>query len=85
LVVGDQDDVSGYRQGVRKAFEGAVNSERRLLVYENARHNVGDDTRRGYLDLPVKSAEGSTVWKGFQRRWALGLQMYRYAAGQAAR
>ncbi|MCX6626526.1 MAG: hypothetical protein NTW28_02705 [Candidatus Solibacter sp.] len=36
FIVGDQDDVSGYQQGVRKAFEGAVNSERRMLVYENA-------------------------------------------------
>jgi predicted dienelactone hydrolase len=41
FIVGDHDDVSGYEQGVRKAFEGAVNSERYLLVYENARHNVG--------------------------------------------
>lgn len=128
FIVGDQDDVSGYQQGVRKAFEGAVNSERRMLVYENARHNVGgnpppgeamgsfaaraffdepvwrkdriaainqhfvtafldlylkgDNTRRAYLDLPVKSTEGSTVWKGFQPRWALGLEMYRYAAGE---
>ena len=130
FIVGDQDDVSGYEKGVRQAFEGAVNSERRMLVYENARHNVGgnppppeamgsftaraffdepvwrknriaainqhfitafldlylkgDDTRRAYLDVPVKSTEGSTVWKGFQRRWALGLQMYRCAAGEAA-
>jgi predicted dienelactone hydrolase len=129
FIAGDQDDVSGFEQGTRKAFRGAVNSERRLLVYENARHNVGgnppppeamgsfaartffdepvwrkdriaainqhfvtafldlylkgDDSRRAYLDVPVKSTEGSTVWKGFQRRWALGLQMYHYAAGQA--
>jgi dienelactone hydrolase len=41
FIDGDRDDVSGYEQGVRKAFEGAVNSERYLLVYENARHNVG--------------------------------------------
>ena len=41
FIDGDHDDVSGYEQGVRKAFEGAVNSERYLLVYENARHNVG--------------------------------------------
>lgn len=126
FIVGDQDDVSGYEQGVRKAFEGAVNSDRRMLVYENARHNVGgnppppealgtfaaraffdepvwrkdriaainqhfisafldlylkgDETRREYLDLPVKSTEGSTFWKGFQRRWALGMQMYRHPA-----
>jgi predicted dienelactone hydrolase len=131
FIDGDQDDISGYEQGVRRAFEGAVNSERRLLVYENARHNVGgnppppealgsyttraffdepvwrkdritainqhfitafldlylkgNETRRAYLDVAVKSTEGSTVWKGFQRRWALGLQMFRYAAGQAAK
>jgi len=126
FIVGDKDDVSMYEQGVRKAFEGAVHSERRMLVYENARHNVGgnppppeamgsftartffdepvwrkeriaainqhfisafldlylkgDETRREYLDVPVKSTDGATVWKGFQRRWALGMQMYRYPA-----
>ena len=128
FIVGDQDDVSGYEQGVRKAFEGAVNSERRMLVYENARHNVGgnptppeamgsfaarsffeepvwrkdriaainqhfitafldlylkgDESRRAYLDLPEKSTEGTTVWKGFQRRWALGMRMYRHPSGE---
>ena len=126
FIVGDQDDVSGYEQGVRKLFEGVVNSERRMLVYENARHNVGgnptppeamgsfaaraffeepvwrkdriaainqhfitafldlyvkgDETRRTYLDVPVKSTEGAAFWKGFQRRWALGMQMQRYPA-----
>jgi len=30
----------------------------------------------------VKSTDGATVWKGFQRRWALGMQMYRYPVGQ---
>jgi hypothetical protein len=45
----------------------------------------GDDTRRAYLDVAVKSTEGSAVWKGFQRRWALGLQMYHFAAGQMAK
>jgi predicted dienelactone hydrolase len=129
FIVGDQDDVSGYEQGVRKLFEGAVNSERRMLVYENARHNVGgnptppeamgsfaaraffeepvwrkdriaainqhfitafldlyvkgDESRRPYLDLPVKSTDGASFWKGFQRRWALGMQMYRYPANTA--
>jgi len=29
------------RSGIRRAFDGAVNSERCLLVYENASHNVG--------------------------------------------
>jgi len=130
FIDGDQDDVSGYEEGVRKAFEGAVNSERYLLVFENARHNVGgnppppealgkftaraffdelvwrkdrisainqhfitafldlylkgDEGRREYLDLPVKSPGRDQTWKGFQPRWALGLELYRYAAGQEA-
>lgn len=40
FVVGSQDDVSGYEGGVKYLFDNAVNAERYLLVYENARHNV---------------------------------------------
>ena len=40
FVVGDEDDVSGYEGGVRTLFNGAVNAERFLLVYQNARHNT---------------------------------------------
>jgi predicted dienelactone hydrolase len=140
FIVGDQDDVSGFDQGVKRAFDGARNSDRCMLVYENARHNVGGnppppealgdftaraffdepvwrkdriaeinqhfvtafldlylkgiETRRTYLHLPVaKSNEGAwplpqgqstgatfsdgqTYWKGFQRRWAVGLEMH---------
>ncbi len=143
FIVGDQDDVSGYEQGVKRAYDWAVNSERCLLVYENARHNTGgnppppdvalpfaarqsfeepvwrkdritainqhfvtafldlhlkgDQSRRAYLRVPVKrsseavwpggpgeargpefgTGEGASekYWKGFQKRWALGLQM----------
>lgn len=150
FIAGDQDDVSGY-DAVRKAFEGAVNSERFMLVYENARHNVGGNPpptealsnfaalaffeepvwrkdriaainqhfvsafldlylkhadRLGYLMIPEKSndakwnqapgqnpaaystgadAAGNPYWKGFQRRWAVGLEMKHYSAGQAAK
>ena len=28
---------------------------------------------------------GNRYWKGFQRRWALGLEMKHYPAGQAAK
>jgi predicted dienelactone hydrolase len=129
FIDGDQDDVSVYQQGVRKVFEGAANSDRYLLVFENARHNLGgnppppealgefkaraffdepvwrkdricainqhfitafldlylkgDESRREYLDLPVKSPpDKDQTWKGFQPRWALGLELYHYAAGQ---
>lgn len=145
FIAGDHDDVADFERGVKPAFEGAVNSERYMLVYENARHNTGgnppvpgdvldyrgiegvdepvwrkeriveinqhfitafldlylkgDESRRSYLHVaPVKSgdgkwelapgphddsvkstgvdAKGNLFWKGFQRRWALGLEMY---------
>ncbi len=145
FIDGDQDDISDFEAGVKPAFEAAVNSDRWLLVYENARHNVGgnppppealsdfstqesfdepvwrkdriaainqhfitafldlqlkgDESRRAYLDVPVMRSndgawplargeragadyskgavkEGHTYWKGFQRRWAVGLQLH---------
>ena len=152
FIDGDQDDISDYAAGVKPAFEAAVRSDRWLLVYENARHNVGgnpappealsdfstqesfdepvwrkdriaainqhfitafldlelkgDQSRRTYLDVPVERSNdgawplapgaragssyspgagsaGHTYWKGFQRRWALGLQLlHRTPAGQ---
>jgi hypothetical protein len=145
FIAGDLDDVSGFERGIKPAFEGAVNSDRWMLVYENARHNVGgnphppealgeftaregfdepvwrkdritainqhfitafldlhlkgDESRRAYLNVPVvRSSDGAwplafgertgatysqgavktghTYWKGFQRRWAVGLQLH---------
>ena len=40
FVAGDQDDVSGYEIGPRRLFELAANSDRYLLTFEGARHNV---------------------------------------------
>lgn len=40
FVAGSQDDISGYENGIKAIFTGAVNSERYLLTYDNARHNV---------------------------------------------
>jgi len=40
FVDGDHDDVASYTSGVRVIFNSAVNSDRYLLVYENARHNI---------------------------------------------
>lgn len=140
FVAGDHDDVSDYARGIRPLYDKAVHSQRCLLVFQNARHNVGgnpapaealgsyttreffdepvwrkerlnainqhfitafldlhvkgDESRRAYLTLaseksndgkwPVapgqstggKFSEGNGFWKGFQRRWALGLEMY---------
>jgi len=144
FIAGDQDDISDFQRGVKPAFEKAVNSERCMLVYENANHNVGgnpvppgapitfqlreyyeepvwrkdrlmainehfvtafldlylkgDESRRPYLHVspeksndgkwPLKPGEqaggkfsdGASYWKGFQRRWALGMEMTCQAA-----
>jgi pimeloyl-ACP methyl ester carboxylesterase len=145
FIVGDHDDVAGYEDGPKRAMELAVNSDRCLLVYENARHNTGgnppppnvildfkarqsfdepvwrkdritainqhfitafldlylkgDQTRRAFLHVPVAHSNdgkwpiapgaddggafstGENFWPGFQRRWALGLEMSCYAPG----
>lgn len=39
FLVGDHDDVAGYVGGVKSLFENAVNSDRYMVVYQNARHN----------------------------------------------
>ncbi len=40
FIAGSQDDVSGYEKGIKAIYEGAVNADRYLLTYKNARHNV---------------------------------------------
>jgi predicted dienelactone hydrolase len=40
FVAGSLDDISGYEKGTKAIFTGAVNSDRYLLTYINARHNV---------------------------------------------
>lgn len=40
FMAGSEDDVSGYANGTRAIFEGAVHAERYLLTFENARHNA---------------------------------------------
>ncbi len=40
FVAGSQDDISGYEKGIKAIYNGAINSDRYLLTYENARHNV---------------------------------------------
>jgi predicted dienelactone hydrolase len=41
VIAGDQDDVSGYREGILPLFEAATGSQRYMLTYREARHNVG--------------------------------------------
>lgn len=149
VIGGSEDDIVDTRQGVSWIFEQMVVKPRHLLLFLNARHNVGgnppppeanDDfsTREyfaepvwraerinainqhfitAFLDLHLKgdaekavflnvptrqsgdgvwplspmenvggkkaSAKESGYWPGFQRRWALGLEM-RYSSADGA-
>jgi predicted dienelactone hydrolase len=40
LIAGSQDDISGYEDGIKAIYKGVVNSDRYLLTYMNARHNI---------------------------------------------
>ncbi len=40
FIAGSQDDVSGYEKGTKAIYNAAVNADRYLLTFENARHNT---------------------------------------------
>jgi predicted dienelactone hydrolase len=40
ILAGENDDVSGYENGIKLFFDRAINAERYMLVFENARHNI---------------------------------------------
>lgn len=147
FIAGDQDDVSGFDDGIKWLYEAASTSDRHMLVFENGRHSIGgnpeppfsydyfdmtdwfnepvwrrdrvvginqhfitaymnfhlkqDKTAADFVNVsPTRSNDGEwpipaggytgnayssghhdgkDYWKGFQRRWALGLQMHRTA------
>jgi predicted dienelactone hydrolase len=37
---GSQDDISGYEKGIKAIYNSVVNTDRYMLTYMNARHNV---------------------------------------------
>jgi len=49
FVSGDQDGVAGYEDGARAIYEGAINSDRYMLVFKNAGHNAAAP-----IPLPVE-------------------------------
>jgi predicted dienelactone hydrolase len=40
FIAGSMDDISGYEKGTKAIYEGAVNSDRYLLTFKDARHNT---------------------------------------------
>jgi predicted dienelactone hydrolase len=148
LIGGDQDDVVSFRDGISRLFGGARSSDRYLLVYREAAHNIAgnpvalpvgadfpsieyvsdpvwrkerieainqhfirafldlwlknNSASRAYLDVPTRiSNEGQwpssfgqqwggmvagdkqpKYWRGFQRRWARGLELHHKSVGE---
>ena len=57
FVAGSKDDVSGYEKGTKAIYEGAVNADRYLLTYVNARHNVAPNPPPAASLLPSVPAD----------------------------
>jgi len=141
VVAGNQDDVVNFEDGVSWLFDNLTGSNRYMLVFSEARHNIvgndfdldpetdfstaeflkepvwrsdrlnainqhfvtafldlnlkGDADKAGYLNVPTVDSNASVWptsfgeqlngklagpeqdkhWRGFQRRWAVGLEM----------
>ena len=57
FVAGSKDDVSGYEKGIKAIYDGAVNADRYLLTYVNARHNVAPNPPPAASLMPGVSAD----------------------------
>ncbi|ADB39501.1 alpha/beta hydrolase family protein [Spirosoma linguale] len=57
FVAGSKDDVSGYEKGIKAIYDGAVNANRYMLTYVNARHNVAPNPPPAASFQPGVSAD----------------------------
>jgi len=51
-IAGSKDDISGYEKGIKAIYQGAINSDRYLLTYENARHNIAPNPPPAVASMP---------------------------------
>lgn len=68
IIGGDHDDVSNYADGIRHVFEHLSGSDRYLLTYRLARHNVAADPAFHYSDalqrtFPAIESSAEPVWR----------------------
>ncbi len=64
FIAGDHDDVAVFDTGIKRAFDRAVNSDRCMLVYENARHNTGGNPApQGLTNLRDVQFFEEPVWR----------------------
>lgn len=71
FVAGSEDDISGYENGIKAIYDGALHADRYLLTYLNARHNVAPnppptDAMQEGLHLNEYLRYADSVWD--QRR-----------------
>jgi predicted dienelactone hydrolase len=60
---GSEDDVSVYETGIARMFDAAVNSDRRLLTYSDALHNVAPNPPpAAAVTLPDYERYADPVW-----------------------
>ena len=67
FVAGSEDDISGYEKGIKALYEGALNAERYLLTYAQARHNVApnpppQEALQKELDINEYLRYADSVW-----------------------
>ncbi len=67
FIAGSEDDISGYEKGIKAIYQGAVNSDRYLLTYINARHNVAPnpptyETMKEGLHIDEYLRYADSVW-----------------------
>nr|WP_298998786.1 dienelactone hydrolase family protein [uncultured Allomuricauda sp.] len=67
FIAGSEDDISGYEKGIKAIYEGAKNSDRYLLTYINARHNVAPnpptvETMQEGLNIDEYLRYADSVW-----------------------
>lgn len=60
VIAGDHDDVAGYVDGVRAIYDGLTGSDRRILVFANARHNLVG------ADAPPAARAAFETFEGFE-------------------
>jgi predicted dienelactone hydrolase len=60
FVAGDADGVAGYEDGIRAIYEGAINSDRYMLVFKDAGHNAGAPIPLPVEFLDAPSTEGAS-------------------------
>ncbi|WP_298334695.1 dienelactone hydrolase family protein [uncultured Erythrobacter sp.] len=65
IISGDQDDIVNFDQGVSWLFNNMVNSDRYLLVYREARHNIAGNQFDVGPDVPFSATEflREPVWR----------------------